>query len=73
MMASLQRWRRPSGLGWPKWRGWRVVMDNLLIPSGALLPRWYGVAWREPDMDGVVVKVSGGVLWEPFLRENEKA
>ncbi|KKM72020.1 hypothetical protein LCGC14_1424710 [marine sediment metagenome] len=57
MIASLRerRWRRPSGLGWPKWRGWRVVMDNLLIPSGALLPRWYGVAWREPDMDGVVV------------------
>ena len=24
-------------------------------------------------LDGVVVKVAGGVLWEPFLRENEKA
>ncbi len=24
-------------------------------------------------LDGVVVKVTGGTLWEPFLRENEKA
>lgn len=24
-------------------------------------------------LDGVMVKVSGGVLWEPFLRENKKA
>ena len=24
-------------------------------------------------LDGVVVKVAGGTLWEPFLRENEKA
>ncbi len=24
-------------------------------------------------LDGVVVKVRGGVLWEPFLRENKKA
>ena len=32
---------------------------------------------KETDLtevfEGVVVKVSGGVLWEPFLRENEKA
>jgi Fe-S-cluster-containing dehydrogenase component len=24
-------------------------------------------------LDGVVVKVTGGTLWEPFLRESEKA
>jgi len=24
-------------------------------------------------LDGVVVKVTGGTLWDPFLRENEKA
>ena len=24
-------------------------------------------------LDGVVVKVTGGTLWEPFLRENENA
>ena len=55
MALATMKWRRPPGLGWPKWRGWRVVMDNLLIPEGELLPRGYGVAWREPDMDGVVV------------------
>ena len=32
---------------------------------------------KETDLteviDGIVVKVTGGTLWEPFLRENEKA
>ena len=32
-----------------------MVMDNLLIPSGALLPRGYRVAWRELDRDSIVV------------------
>ena len=55
MVMQPMKGERPPGWGWPKWRGWRVVMDNLLIPEGELLPRGYGVAWREPDMDGVVV------------------
>lgn len=55
MTMKPMKWKRPSGWGWPKWRGWRVVMDNLLIPEGGLLPRGYGIAWRELDRDGVVV------------------
>ena len=55
MAMKLMKWERPPGWSWPKWRGWRVVMDNLLLPSGALLPRGYGVAWREPHLDCTVV------------------
>ncbi len=48
-------WKRPDGWGWPRWRGWRVVMDNMMIHKGEMLPRWYGVAWREADRDCVIV------------------
>lgn len=41
--------------GRPKWLGWRVVLDDMLVKEGMLIPRWYGVAWREFDRDCSVV------------------
>ena len=37
--------------GWIKWRGWTVVVDHFLIRQGQVLPRGYGVAWRQHYRD----------------------
>ena len=55
MTIAPRKWRRPPGFGWPKWRGWRVVMDNFLLHQNTMLPRGYGVAWRKYDQDCTVV------------------
>lgn len=55
MVIAERKWKRQPGWGIMKWRGWRVAIDNLLIQRGEMLPRGYGVAWREWDRDCVVV------------------
>lgn len=55
MAITRLKWERQPGWGIMKWRGWRVVMDNFLVHEGELLPRGYGVAWREYDRDCSVV------------------
>ena len=55
MAIAKLKWQRQPGWGIMKWRGWRVVMDNMLVRHGERLPRGYGVAWREFDRDCSVV------------------
>ena len=54
MAIKALAWKRTKH-GWPRWLGWSVMLDNFTIREGAMIPRWYGVAWHAHNRDATVV------------------